>query len=328
MDRSLPELDPDTENAAYWLARLRSGSLSPEQTREFDEWLEEPRNAAAFSRVEQLWKELGNLRAEPKILALREEARDAGHRHRRVRQVLMAAGVAALALPALGLFHSVVQRPEEPRQEMVVVTPGTRGRPITLMDGTIITVDAHSKVRVLLEEERRLIRIEHGRAHFQVAKDAARPFIVRSGEHAVVALGTAFVVDSYQDKLTVELLEGRVQVREEEQAGRRAMELSPGMRLEITPDSQWKAEPFNPNRAVGWMSGKLVFENDRLSDVVDELNRYLEQPISIAHGALGSRRLTAVLNAGDPEGFSQAIEALGIADVSIAADKRITLHQK
>ncbi|HEY4545261.1 MAG TPA: FecR domain-containing protein [Pedomonas sp.] len=328
LDRPLRQTAQERDEAAHWLARLRSGQMSSEQTQAFEAWIGEAGNAAAFARAERLWQELGGLREDPKMLALREQARDSGHRRARARKLLIAAGVAGLALTTLLLGHRAVTPPEGPRQEMLVATSAARGLPVTLMDGSVMTVDAHSKVHVVLAGDRRSVRIEHGRAHFQVAKDPARPFVVTSGDHAVIALGTSFVVDRYRRQLTVDLLEGRVQVKEETAARKKAVELVPGMRLEIAAGGQWTAQDIDRGRAVSWMQGKLIFENDRLADVVSEMNRYLDQPIIISEASVGNKRLTAVLNAGDARGFTRAIEALGMAEAAVAPDGRIMLGQK
>ena len=85
-------------------------------------------------------------------------------------------------------------------------------RSITLADGSTIDLNARSGVRVKLSKAERDVELIDGQALFEVAKDKARPFIVRSGETIVRAVGTQFDVYRKKTGTTVTVVEGRVAV--------------------------------------------------------------------------------------------------------------------
>lgn len=145
---------------------------------------------------------------------------------------------------------------------------------------------------------------------------------------SVTALGTAFAVDKDANKLDVVLVEGRVRVDGDGRPGGRAVELTAGGRLQIAADGSWHADQVDTDMATAWLSGRLVFDNARLADVVDELGRYTERKIAIAPDGTAERRLSAVLKAGDVGTFTEAVRVLQLARVQATPDGTIMLSQK
>src|SRR3546814_13438728 len=72
-----------------------------------------------------------------------------------------------------------------------------------LDDGSRVSLDAVTKVKVRMKDEARQVELLEGRAKFDVAKDPLRPFTVAAGDKLVVDVGTSF---------SVELIDGQVRV--------------------------------------------------------------------------------------------------------------------
>src|SRR3546814_19320188 len=68
-------------------------------------------------------------------------------------------------------------------------------RLITLEDGSKISLDARSEVRVRYSKDARRLELLGGQARFDVAHDSRRPFSVRARDPLVIATGTAFTND-------------------------------------------------------------------------------------------------------------------------------------
>jgi transmembrane sensor len=83
---------------------------------------------------------------------------------------------------------------------------------LTLADGSTVDLNARSSIRVEFSNSERRIELLDGQALFQVAKDKERPFIVRSGDATVRAVGTQFDVYRKSSGTTITVLEGRVAV--------------------------------------------------------------------------------------------------------------------
>jgi len=85
-------------------------------------------------------------------------------------------------------------------------------RSIALADGSIIDLNARSRIRVRLSKDERDVELLQGQALFHVAKDNSRPFVVRSDTTVVRAVGTEFDVYRKKNGTVITVLEGRVVV--------------------------------------------------------------------------------------------------------------------
>ena len=324
---SLPPHDVKAQ-AAEWFARFRSGALSASDRQDFECWLSLPVHAEAFAEVEQLWQDMAEIREDPRLLALQERAR----RNGRLRQFGRFGAIAAslLVMVALTVFlvrTDPVRKPPE-AQELQFATTGGQPLPLELADGSRIVLDVNSAIRVVLGSESRVVSLEQGRAHFQVGHDPDRPFVVKANGRSVKALGTAFTVDTHVNPLDVVLLEGSVGVEGSSREGGHVVKMAAGSRLLISSDGRWQVAEVDTAQAASWTSGKLVFDNARLVDVVAEINRYTDANIVIGDDGTGEKRLSAVLKAGDVQAFIGAIALLDIARVQKDAGGNFTIRQK
>jgi transmembrane sensor len=74
-----------------------------------------------------------------------------------------------------------------------------------------------------------------------------------------------------------------------------------------------------------WLRGQLVFDEEMLANVAAELNRYSQKKIVIADPQVASRRLSAVLAAGDIDTFLAATQRLGLAKKGMENSERVEL---
>ncbi len=120
----------------------------------------------------------------------------------------------ALAAVAMGVL-AVLQ----PWRDIDTFATGVGGqRAVLLKDGTRMSLNTSTRMRVEQAVAQRTVSAEKGEALFEVAKDARRPFVVRVADGEVVALGTVFYVrlapsiGADGDKLSVILIEGQVAI--------------------------------------------------------------------------------------------------------------------
>jgi transmembrane sensor len=171
-------------------------------------------------------------------------------------------------------------------------------RSLTLPDGSIVELNARSKVRVAFNDQQRDVQLLEGQALFRVAKDPTRPFAVHAGDTSVRAVGTEFDVNRRSTSTTVTVIEGRVAVLsktlESGAASGQAVPAIPGHasrvpetflvageQIVVTPTRARKAEQPNIAAATAWTQHQLVFEGTPLSEVIEELNRYSDRRIVI-----------------------------------------------
>lgn len=304
------EEDPSLalQEAAAW--RIRLADERQVRTPEFETWLAKPGNASAWRRSEHIWSALDAMAAHPKVLAYRSAAL----RRRRGRgPILLGLTAAAAALAMLLAAMTVTERFGAWR---TIGGSGPAPRIVRLDDGSKLTLDAGSSVRLRLAHGGRDVELLSGQARFDVAHDARRPFRVRADDRVVTAVGTSFTVDRGAGVVTVTLLSGRVSVMEDPPIWRRVVGahaarptyLGPGQRVAMTASSPIsRPQPISLDQATAWEHGRLVFDDEPLAAALERVNRYSDAPIQLADPATGRLRVSGVFNAGDTRAFTEAV---------------------
>lgn len=203
---------------------------------------------------------------------------------------------------------------------------------VVLHDGTRMSLNTATRVRVELASAQRTVSVESGEALFEVAKDARRPFVVRAAGTEVVALGTVFsvrlapAVESSGNSMAVTLIEGQVTVRAESRDGDRgalagSLLMAPGERVRLVrlpsfstrggPRETTQVDRPRIDQVLGWKRNEAVFDDVALPDAVAEMNRYSRTPIvMVGEGALGGLRVSGLFRTGDNVAFAGAVAAL------------------
>lgn len=318
------EFPPDAaleDLASEWLFERAEG-FTPERAQAFADWRnQDPRHAAAVRRVERtlaLLDELSKVSEahEGRVSAAPTEA--ATTPRGRVLQFPRAWRVAAAAALAFGALAWWQLEPRPVSGERIAAD-ATAHR-VALRDGSIVELNAASELRVDFSERERRIDLSTGEAHFQVAPNTARPFVVMAGDVAVRAVGTAFNVRRAGKDVEVLVFEGRVEVT---RAGARA-QLAAGDRTHIAADSTGavprveKAAPANIREALAWQDPMTTFNDVPLREVVARLNQRNVVQFVLADEQLGERKIGGVIALNQPDAFVRLLEQGG----DIAADVR------
>ena len=301
----LPE--PLLEAAAGWHARMREPEGDPvaaaARQATFARWLAaDPRHVLAFQETERLWAKLGAPVAE--IIEARPTAVSpaATGRRRRPRFTTRTAwATACLALiVAIGAtqYDDVLIRLQSDYRTAV----GERA-PLTLDDGSRLTLNTDSAVALDMGPDRRQVRLLQGEAWFDVEPHAARPFSVITEAGRVRVTGTSFGVRLQGDAATVALAEGQIELLAETGAGAGAslLVLTAGQQARLSQDGVSDPAVVDETTATAWLRGQIVFFDTPLRDVVAELNRYRAGRIVIANDALDGLTVSGVFSTGDPD---------------------------
>ncbi|HXA37370.1 MAG TPA: FecR domain-containing protein [Phenylobacterium sp.] len=309
-----------SETAALWCVRLADGWLTPAQQAEFDAWLaEDAAHAEAFEEAASTWREFAGAESAPEFLRLRMDAlRQSGARRRFAflspRWAVAAAAVLLVASAGLWIWVSA---------PTVYRTGVAERRVAVLKDGSKISLDAATIVRVRYSANRRDLELIRGRAKFDVAKDPMRPFSVVAGQKVVVATGTEFSIELLQRKVHVILYEGHVAVLDGKRGGEAGRPLrlgssnapadqglAPGRELVVAETSdEASVAPTDLSRDLSWEAGQLVFVDEPLSSAVERVNRYSKEKLEIGDAAAGQVRVTGVFTAGDVQAFLEGVSA-------------------
>ncbi len=294
--------------AADWAARLDRGVLSPEDESALDAWLAgDPRRAGAFARARavSLYSERAKALGpnfDPEAFKPNAVAFSPARR-RLLWGTAAAAGIGGAVLAGYGLMA---------RGEIYTTRRGEM-RVVPLADGSVVNLNTASRIQVLYTKTQRTIHLDQGEALFDVAKDAARPFIVYAGDTAVRAVGTSFSVLRLADApVQVLVREGVVEI---DRAAAAPIRLSANMRAvaplataveALQPIKTMTVAPAEVERAVAWREGRIAFEGETLRQAVQDFSRYSDTRIVIDDPSVADEEITGLFQANDPVGFAQA----------------------
>jgi transmembrane sensor len=190
-------------------------------------------------------------------------------------------------------------------------------RQVMLADGSRLSLNTATTLRVHLDNAQREIEVVQGEALFEVAKDPDRPFVVRAGGHQVRVLGTVFTVrrlPATSDALAVTLLEGQVEVSTQNSTAAlpNPVVLQPGQRLDLGGAKTTAHLDRAPvDTATAWTRQQVALDDVSLPEAVAEMNRYSRRQIVLEPDPrLAPLRVSGVYRAGDNDGFARAVAAL------------------
>jgi len=356
--------------AAAWLIEFRSGDIDVAGRKAFYDWLRtSPEHMRAYLELAAIWNEgsaldpahsvadggaLETSEPETNVIALNtlhSERPRAIHdtdrspptrvSARRVgpKMLYLAASLLLAASAALQWYWHDVRG--------VYTTGVGEQHLITLSDGSVIELNAQSRIRVRYYSRQRAVDLLRGQALFNVAHDATRPFIVHAGRSQVRAIGTQFDIYSKAAETTVSVIEGTVAVLpvvpdEAVRPGRSKAEaatysgpdrmtsddlatgevlLTSGEQAVVVAQTAVKQLSPDIAAATAWSQGHIVFHGTRLKDVATEFNRYNSRHLVIRAPELLSFKVTGIFSSTDPTSLIRFLAGRPEMKVTETADE-------
>ena len=322
--------------AAEWLCE-RSEGFAPGRAQAFAAWrAADPRHEAVVVETEramELLAEMPAVRAalEARIAEVTQPVAPVV-RWGGFRPPVWAAGLAAALVVAAGVWWLAPSRSTEPQR---YVTAAARQQQIALNDGSVVNLNVSSEVSVRLTPNERRVTLANGEAHFAVAHDTARPFIVTAAGVSVRAVGTAFSVRVGEAGVEVLVTEGKVEVTRDAAsapAGAGAAvsgvvvppQLVAGQRALIPREASVANAPIERvpaevlSVAVRWHSQVMTFSDLPLREAVVLFNRRNETQLVLADDKLGDQKIGGTFAADQVEAFVRLLEK----DGDVVAERR------
>lgn len=318
-------VSPDiAAEAAVWVARLHGPDRSRAMERECLAWqARSDTHRLAFERCTDAWLDVGRITLGDYAAAAGRPVAPIG----RARPVRWALGLALVVAVGLGVLQPW-------RHIDTYATAVGEQRLVVLKDGTKMSLNTATRVRVEFGSNKRHVALEEGEALFEVAKDAQRPFVVEVGDSEVIAVGTVFsvrvtpAVSHATAMLAVTLVEGQVRVQTPRGRGTRstpadqavhALLLVPGDRVRLGGFAESvsnREQTVNRDRphidqVLSWKRNEVVFDDVPLPEAVAEMNRYSRTSIVLVEGAAVTKaRVSGLFRTGDNLGFANAVARL------------------
>lgn len=286
------------DEAALWLAKLDSGTATPEA---FEAWRNaDPRRAAAFAQVANAARTLD--RTKPVLKGT--QLFPAGPGRRNLLVAALTIGTVAATAGAAAIYFG------NGRASATTSVGGRRS--VTLPNGAHLELNTNSKAEWRAGEGRVEIWLKGGEVALQVAS-RAQACTIRFRD-SIVEIDQGTVNARLRgDMLDLTVLAGRCFVTA---GGGDRKVIQPHLISEreaiLTGGGEPVVRPVDPADAhliSAWPSGELVFQGQTLETAVNEYNRYLRDKIIIADPSIASTKIGGRFTTQDSKVFLLALHS-------------------
>ena len=341
-----PEVRPIDREAAHWVAKKIGGFTAKDQDA-FFEWLAaDPRHGEWYTRHQKTWKDLDMLAQwlpehsdKPNMDLLK-------YHYPRSFWTWMS-GIAAALILGFVVFLSTAGPGKSEYDVTNLVANAYESH--ELPDGSVVELNQGAALKVNFTKALRRVELVSSEAHFNVAEDADRPFIVRVRGIDIRAVGTAFNVRLTDQSVQVIVTEGKVQVTAlpTERGIEDAMsydeslfkqELAVGQMTEVplTRREPWVQEVLQAevkdvsrgemNQLLSWKPQMFEFDSTPLSEVIEEFNSRNQTHLVIGDAKLARLPIVASFRSANVEHFVELLQLSMDLEVEREGDERIILR--
>jgi ferric-dicitrate binding protein FerR (iron transport regulator) len=303
----------DLDHIETLIARDIDNSLSPEEKRTLQSWLDEhAANRQYYEALKSTWSLAAKADAdfvpatEKNWEIFRQHLTSTGKRsflHTYRNALRIAASVVLLGAAATSyfvFFH---------HPEVAVYTQAREKKTITLPDGSKVFLNQQSSLRYTagFSGKERAVQLE-GEAFFEVTQQSDKPFIVYTQHTQTQVLGTSFDVKSYDPaQVEVAVVSGKVAFSDRGNAQR--LVLSSGHKGILQSAKTLKQVPIADPNFMAWKENRLSFQDTRISDVINTLEGYFDVQIVLKDQEAGRLRYNGTF---DPEQLSSLDSVLEV----------------
>ncbi len=337
------------EKIIQLLIQKKTGAITLADRIALDEWLEKDRDGAAMSQMMDELYEIRFAPDIPSVETALKESNEKlnyaiereGSRERdqqgfyflRRRRVAIIVSVAALLLVIVGIswFLFIGHSSLYSTDNIVEVKRGAKTN-LVLPDGSKVWLNADSRITYGSDfgKTTRNVRLS-GEAYFDVVKDSNRPFVVQTDALDVRVLGTVFNVRAYSDENSTQavLLRGSIEIvfkrnnkeriflkpnekvivrndySKETAISKQTVNIPKITIVNVLPD---KIDSTTPE--TQWLKNRLLFDQDRLADIVPVLEKWYGVTIEVKDSSLLQRRLSGRF---ENEGLKEVLESFKLA---------------
>lgn len=306
--------------ACDWVAKIDRG-LAAEETLIFQTWVyEKPENMETMLDVAKFSEKLEELNRLAEIVPedlVKKEKSYSWH---------SAIAASVLVMFSAFFFLSNDEIPVAPKYaalEKMYSTQVGEKNTIHLPDDSVLGLNTDSIVNISYSDNARIIELQRGELHIEVAHDIDRPLSVVAGGKVIQAVGTAFNVEYSADGVELLVTDGKVLVADKEELNLKdiqklspvSLSVSEGQKISLdtsSVDLQLTVQTVDENeiiKALSWQKGRLVFTGDRLVDAIAEITRYTELEIELDNDEkLRNMQIAGRFKTGDVDGLLTILE--------------------
>jgi transmembrane sensor len=282
--------------AIAWLSLLSSGTATTADAEALKRWCrEDPAHNEAYAKAALVWDMLTPVAAYAPPPATARLRRPQPAQYGMGRRAFLGG---ALAASAAGVAYAVVHPPLDLWPSLAELRADIRTgtgeqRRIEIADGIGIDLNTRSSLALRAPSDgRNHIELVAGEAVIAAGPNATSTCVVIAGEGRVVVRDARVDVRYDDARIRVACLDGSVRVEHEAQA----VILPAGEQVVYDGRNISGTGTVDPAIVSAWQYGRLVFQKEPLSRVIDEVNRYRGGRIVLLDRELGRRLIDASFN--------------------------------
>lgn len=300
--------------ARRWFVTL-DNDPEPSALGDFERWYNaSSANARAFDNIRRMYKEAGILRGSPAVRRIPGAVEKP--QQRTAPKYAMAAALGALIVASAVIL---VRLERTPIEAVLLASRLGEIREVPLTDGSKVTLDTESRVRVEAERHHRSATLETGRARFAITPGEA-PFLIDVANARISTNGAIIDVARDGSGARVDIISGAAYVSEADSGDVR---VSAQRTVALSPARQPTVRPLQ--RRADWTKGLLEFSATPLFQVAEVANRYSARKIILADRSIAGLRVTGVYKSGDSAALARSLAAALSLTLEIRADGTVVL---
>ena len=243
--------------------------------------------------------------------------------------IRFAAILLGLLLSSSILFWLINNRVFQQTEIVLVENKNPKHIPVvyTLPDQSKIFLAFGSKLRYPSKFTGNIREVSlEGDAFFEVFRNEAMPFIIRTGNITTKVLGTSFRIKMGPDRsVVVSVATGKVYVGEKDGNKENQLALlTKGQKVSWDAGTDHATEgTVDVNSLLQWKSGDLFFDEESLADITKELEHRYNVRVSIQDNAIGMKRVSGSFALGkDVEMIIRTLSVAGKFGFRSSEDKK------
>ncbi|WKA26130.1 FecR family protein [Bradyrhizobium roseum] len=281
--------DPLLEESLDWVARLKGGAPTRADVEALQRWRDQsPAHEEAFKAAARIFRNAGLAAGE---LADRPDAFGVApvlHGNSRsvfARRAFLGGAVAAGAVgylvvrPPLGMWPSLEELSADYR------TGKGEQRKIAVSSDVSLELNTQTSIAMRSAPNETRIELISGEASVAAKRPSPKPFVMLAANGRISASHADFNARCLDGNVRVTCLNGTVDVT----LDGKAVQLRSAEQVSYSSGGFEVTVPVDPSQVAAWQTGLLIFRDQTLADVVDEVNRYRSGKIIITNAELKLR---------------------------------------
>ena len=308
------------DQASIWIARM-DRSLTELEQAEFKAWLSEnEQHQKLIIKMASMWDKMDSLDRLADIFPASNKAETKTKSAANTSQWPLALAASLVLALSVLFFTDITLNSlwQEEQQFVRYETAVGESSTIYLPDNSKVLLNTDSVLLVRYTDDYRLLDLQRGELHVEVAHDTSRPLSVVANHKVIQAVGTAFSVQVKASEIELIVTEGKViigQLAKKQEVNEKALVI-PSSSLAVSKgeiaslaientgsDTVSVIDKKAIKQSLSWRQGNLVFNGETLAEAMEEVSRYTSVTFEIADEDLKKIRIAGRFKTGDVKGL-------------------------